>query len=479
MDTIIGFAIIVGFSLLVIIIAVMLSRKAKSTDQFFVGNREFGMWTGACSSAAAWTWAPALFVSSQIAYTRGLPGVFWFTLPNALALVLFAFLAKKVRSVMEEGYTLPEYIKYRFGERNQMLYSIVILVVQCYSVIVQLLGSSLLLNLLTGIPKPFIIITLAIVFLLIASFRGIRSSVAVDIIKVFMILFVCILLIPFVISLSGGFSTIVAGLGGFEGRFRNLLDSSVAWSYGIPISISLLAGVTVDQQQWQRAFAIKKDKIKSSFILGGVIFLIIPVMLSSLGFIASNPSFDIIVNDPQLAGTAVITKYLPSVGVVIFAVMVLAALMSAGSAALCAVSSITVVDLYKQYVNKSSNDKQVLTIARITMLVVLMLGVTVALIPNISILYLQLLVGAFRATLLIPTILTLFWKRLARKTAFWSVIISMLIGVPVFVYGSLIGNTNISTTGTLISLFLSGIICVVGSLLQKEDTNNELESSAI
>lgn len=461
--------VIVGVSLLIIAITGFLTRKAKSADQFFVGNREVGMWTGAFTAAAAWTWAPALFVSSQIAYTKGLPGVFWFSVPNALALVMFAFFAKKIRGVMEQGYTLPEYIRHRFGPRNQLLYDIVIFVVQCYAVMTQLIGSTLLLNVLTGLSKPFLIIAVAIVFLVIASFRGLRSSVTSDVIKMFMMLGVCAVVIPLVVMNAGGLDTIAGGIGGSQGTFNNLLDGNVAWTYGVPTAISLLAGIAVDQQQWQRAFAIKKSKVKKSFILAGILFFIVPLMLSLLGFVASNPSSGVTISDPQLAGISAIAKYLPSIGLAIFAVMILSALISAGSSALCAISSITAVDIYKQYINKNPKDKQLIMVARIIMLIVLAMGVVVALIPNISILYLQLLVGSFRATLFIPTILALFWKKLSPKSAFIGIIAGMLVGVPLFVYGSVIGNGNISTTGTISALVISGIICLIGSSIKKSE----------
>ena len=68
---------------------------------------------GGSSIAASWIWAPALFVSVQLAYQKGLPGIFWFTFPNIIALAIFAFLAPAIRKKMPEGYTLPQYIRYR------------------------------------------------------------------------------------------------------------------------------------------------------------------------------------------------------------------------------------------------------------------------------------------------------------------------------------------------------------------------------
>jgi len=467
-----GTFIVLIFSIALVIITALLTKKKKSTEQFFVGNRSTGTLVGAITSAAAWTWAPALFVSSQVAYTKGLPGAFWFIIPNALALVMFAFFAKKIRSVMEKGYTLPEYIKLKYGTRNQLLYDITIFVVQCYAVITQILGTFLLLKLLTGLSKPFLIIVIAVVFLVIAAFRGINSSISSDVIKMIMMLFVCLIVVPIVLHNVGGLEVVANGLGTPSGKLNNLFDLNIAWTYGIPTAISLLAGVTVDQQQWQRAFAMKKKNVKKSFILAGILFLIVPLMLSLLGFVAANPNMGIVVDDPQLAGISVIAKYLPSFGIVVFAIMILSALISAGSSALCAISSITSIDIYDKYFKKDSKKVNTVLLARVTMVVVVAIAVGVALIPNISILYLQLLVGSFRAALFIPTILALFWKKLNGKAAFCGILTGMVTGVPIFIYGSVIGNGNISTFGTLLSLVLSGLICLVGTkIIEKKKTS--------
>lgn len=465
-----GSIIITAFSILIIAITYLSSRKSKSVEHFLVGNREFGTLIGAFSSAAAWIWAPALFVSSQISYTKGLPGVFWFIVPNTLALIMFAFLAKKVREVMEKGYTLPEYIRNRLGPKNEFLYDLVIFIIQCSAVISQLLGSLLLLNFLTGISKSILVIVLAVLFFLVASFRGIRSTVVADILKIIMILSVVIVIVPIVIVRSGGISTILGGIGGANGTFTNLFDISIAWTYGIPTAISLLAGITIDQQQWQRAFSIKKEKMTKAILLSSIIFFIVPFMLSLLGFIASNPNFNVAVSDPQLSGFAAIAKFFPQVGTAIFTVMALLSLTATGSSALCACGSITIINIYKQYFNQTPTDKQIFKVSRITMLITLLIGASVALIPNISILYIQLLNGAFKATLFIPTILSLFWKKLSSKASFWSTLGGLLTGAPLFIYGSIVDNASISTIGSIIPLVISGIVCFFGSISKKNKT---------
>ena len=92
-----------GIIVLVVYTAIMLgatflfSRKSKDADNFHVANRKLGMWQAAMSIAATWIWAPALFTSAEKAYSNGIPGLFWFLVPNVACLILFVPFAKRIR----------------------------------------------------------------------------------------------------------------------------------------------------------------------------------------------------------------------------------------------------------------------------------------------------------------------------------------------------------------------------------------------
>ena len=93
-------------------------RNCDTTEGFLVANRNVNWMLGGASIAASWIWAPALFVSVQMAYQKGLAGLFWFTAPNILALAVFALLAPRIRQKMPEGFTFPQYIKHRLGSNR-------------------------------------------------------------------------------------------------------------------------------------------------------------------------------------------------------------------------------------------------------------------------------------------------------------------------------------------------------------------------
>ena len=438
-------------------------KKKTNSLSFLVSERSVGLLLGSITVAIAWVWAPALFVSSQKAYEQGLPGLFWFTLPNAGGLILFSFLASRMRTIFSQGFTLPEYMSLRFGKRMGLLYSFAIFVVQSYAVIINLTAALLMLNLVTGIQKQTLILILGIMMLTLSLLKGIRSSIVADTIKAVLISVVALIIVPSALSASGGISSLIGGLGGSKGTFTNIFDPSVAWTFGVPITISLLSGIVIDQQQWQRAFSLKKAVVGRSFLFGGLIFAIVPITLGLLGYISANPQNGISVTQNQLAGFSAILTLLPKISVLAFTVMVLAGLVAAGSSALAAVSSIGATDIYKK-LNPKASDRALVTASRVSMVILILVGMTIALIPNIQILYLVLIVGVFRAALFIPTILSLFWVKLSTQYTFWGIILGMSIGVPLFIYGSIVKNATISSFGSLIPIVITLIACIIGRM---------------
>lgn len=452
--------IAVSTALLAVILITVLIRFKNSKDEVLVADRSVGVLVGALSAAAAWVWAPALFVSSQKAYQDGAAGLFWFAAPNALALVLFAYIADRARKLLPSGYTLPEFTRHRLGGTAHKVYMTVEFIVELYAVIVQLTASLLLLRLLTGLNKSVLLIIVAFLFLAVSTTRGIRSSIAVDVVKAGMVAVLGILVIPLVLGSGHALSM---GLGGLA-RTSNPLDPVLIWTFGIPVSISLLSGITIDQQQWQRAFSMKRATVRRTFLWGALLFATVPVVLGIPGFIAAGGGSAVKVTDPQLSGFAAIDVYLPKIGVAVFAFAVVLALVAAGGSALCAAGSVGGVDVFRGYLKPGATDSQVVAASRLTMVMIVAVGLVVALSPGVQIVYFLLLVGSIRAALMVPTLLALFWPRQTSTGALAGIGSGMVVGLPVFVVGSLMNQTTLQTFGVLLPVVVSAVVTVLVSL---------------
>lgn len=497
-----GYGILAIYGLCMIIITWIFARwtKYRSIQGFLVAGRNVKWWLGATSIAASWIWAPALFVSVESAYKQGLPGIFWFTFPNIVALLIYMWLAPKIREHMPYGYTLPQYIKHRLeSEKVHKMYLFPYFFYQLMAVAVQLFAGGNLITLLTGIPLVNGMLMISVIVLAYSFISGLESSIVTDFVQFLLIVIGVAVVVPWTVSSAGGLSAINAGLGGISGNFRNIFDPSVAFSFGIVTAIGLIAGAVSDEQYWQRAFAIKKENLIPSFAFGAIMFGIVPVALSALGFLAANGSLGISLPqgaDISMIGIASVSRFLPIGAIGLCVVMLLSALCSTLDSGLNAASSLFVTDVVK-YTDKEKEtlkksdrnvplnpeeekiqkklDERGVRNSRWAMLGITALGFLVALaanyIPGFGLKHLWWIFNTIAACVVVPTILSLYWNKLDAKGVFWGVLIAFIVGVPLFIYGNIINNSMWIVSASLFIIGISTACCV---LMPKSSMSSKL-----
>ena len=263
------------------------------------------------------------------------------------ALLLFAPLALRIRKVLPNGFTLPQFIHQRHGRAVHVLYLIQFLGLQICSFAVQILAGSKLIEQVTGLDFHLVALILVSITLAYSVLGGVRASIITDVLQMGLILGIALVTVPMVVSHGGGLQTVIDGLGGKSGQFGNLFDPWIAYSFGIPVTVGLLAGPIGDQMHWQRAYCMRsqRDLIKA-FTLGAVLFAIVPITLSLLGFVAAglDPNSWNRPEQSQLIGPLTVFNLLPMMTLP-FCIMLLSGLGSTLDSVLCAVSSLAAVDL--------------------------------------------------------------------------------------------------------------------------------------
>ena len=414
----------------------------QTKDGFLLANRKVGWLLGGFSIASSWIWAPALFVSVQVAYQMGLAGIFWFTLPNIVALLIFALFAPRIRARLPEGYTFTQYIKYRLeSDRVHKVFLFPYFFYQLMAVVVQLFAGGSLLSLLTGIPLIVIMPILAIIVLLYTLISGFQASVVTDFVQLGLIYIIGLIILPLTWHAAGGTHAIALGFHGTQG-IKNLFDPGVAFSFGIVTSIGLIAGSISDQSNWQRAFAVKEGQVVKAFMFGSILFGIVPIALSTLGFLGANSALHISLPtgvDTSMIGVQTVAHLLPFWAVSLFVVMLLAGLSSALDAGLSAASSLWVTDI-----KKPASDKEAITSARYSMIGITILGLAISMaavyIPHFGLQQLWWVFNTIAACVMVPTILSLYWDRLSERGVFWGVLVSFIVGIPLFIYANIINK---------------------------------------
>ena len=475
-----GWALIATYFVAMMMLVVFLRKHKKTKEEFLVANRSMPWLLTAFSMAATWVWAPSMFVASEKAYTQGLAGVFWSVVPHVLTLILFAFFANKMRKLRPDGWTFSDYIREKYSKRCHNLYLIESFGLQTMSFAVQLLAGATIFSKITGISFTATTIVMAVCPLLYTFASGIRSSIVTDFWKMLWIVIVLLLGLPIMFS-SAGPNALFNGLGGITGDFGSLFSATgimVALSFGIPTTIGLLSGTFGDQMFWQRVFCVKADKVKRTMITAAFIFAAVPISLAVFGFFAAGTGLAI--SDTQLTNVGAVMAFCPKWFLYLFFVLILSGLISTVDSIICAVSSVAGHDVVKRL---SMNEKwhgriqkniflfilfaNEVRAARFAMIVVTIIAILIANIPGLTILYLFLLYGTLRSSVMLPTVFAILGKRMSERGLFYGILTSMIVGLPIFAYGNFTGNIPMIVFGSLFTILASGIMAVRRKPLQR------------
>jgi len=425
---------------------------------FLVANRTIQGWYAALSIAATWIWAPALFVASEKAYTQGIAGAFWFIAPNVGVLVLFGFFANWMRKKKPEGWTFSDSIRESYSNRTHNLFLIESFGLQTMSFAVQLLAGAAVMSKITGIGFFPLTVALAVIPIIYTFLKGLKTSIMTDYWQMLVIAVVLIVGLPFLFARTEP-GSIIRGLSGASGKFGSLFDSNglnVFLTFGLSTTIGLLSGPFGDQMFWQRIFAVKRNQVKSTMMWAAVFFAIVPISLALFGFAVAGSHVENA--NTQLTNLTAVLNWTPTWFIWLFIVLILSGLISTLDSIITAVSSIVGHDIQVRTQFKFD----VVNASRIAMVVVTIVGICIANIPGLKIVYLFMLYGTLRASVLLPTMWHILDKKMSEKGLFYGILISMAVGLPIFGYGNLNKITWMIVGGSLISLLASGIISRLG-----------------
>ncbi|MCW2275295.1 hypothetical protein GJ654_12530 [Rhodoblastus acidophilus] len=491
-----GYLVMIVFAVFMIAVTLISSRKSVWTstqEGFLYAGRSVGTVMAAFSIAASWIWAPALFVSVQKAYELGLPGIFWFTAPNVLAVVIFAFIGPAIRSRVPGGFSVPDWIRYRFSDEGEAyaslahkLYLIPYIWYQVMAVTVQIFVGGMILNFFTAIPLVAGMVFVLAIVLSYSLIAGLRASIVTDFVHLIFILGIIGIVVPWA-WFAAGPDSVMRGLGGIAGNV-NIFDPKIAFSFGIVTSIGLIAGSIADQQFWQRVFAIKRENLVPSFVLGGLLFGIVPIVVSVLGFIAADPQQGISMpagTGLPMIGVATVLKLLPLWVCTLFVFMLLCGLSSALDSGFAAIASLYAVDLRTRssdetiVLNKTrlgealserekaiaaQQDPTVVRAARFSMVVLAFAGLMVAFFVRdvFPLDRLWWIFNGIASIFVVPTVLSIYWDRLSAKGVIIGIIAS-LIAMIAFIYGNYVQDDVIVVFGALAIVGVNLLSCFIFS----------------
>lgn len=433
------------YSAFMIVLVCWKERSRKQTpEHFLLADREVGGIVGAMSIAASWIWAPALFVSTQVGYQWGYSALVWFIIPNMLALLLFVAVAQKVRKRIPLGFSYLEHIR-DSGKPLWFSQLSVQLLMQVVIFALQLTAGAELLSFVAKTSYSNIVIAMTITALAYSLIGGLNSSVFTDAIQ-YLIIGIALLTISLALP-SSSLAHLVTG------RAFEPFNSTMLTQFGISSAVGLLLAIFADHQQWQRIFAVKQDKMISTYVSGSLLHGAVTFALGTLGVIIFNSGYS--ANNIQLVGIEYIGGNLPEALSVVFVFMALCGLCSTLDSCLCAFSS-----LYSTEISRS--DDKVRT-SRKAMWALAIFGLAVALL-RLPLITLWFLASTIRLAAVTPTVMSVVKEKYSGNNGAIAIISGLLIGGGVFILGIVQSDPWIRTLGMITAVLVSSCISFLSVL---------------
>lgn len=430
--------VILAFAIYMIVmlgIGIITAKKNKSSDDFFLGGRNLGGWVTALSAQAS-------DMSGWM--LMGLPGCVYAFGANqawiAIGLLIGTILNWVVVSGRLRRYTIkagnamtiPEYLNNRFRDKHNILITISAIVIVIFFVVYAASafasGGKLFASITTMNYHQALLVGTAVI-LVYTFLGGFLAVCTTDLVQGLMML-VGVISVPVLAVVILGKSNIVPNLinSGLEVDAKDYLNifmqdgkpisgisiaSQLAWGLGycgMPHILVRFMAVR-DEKELTKSKKIAIVWVLISLVLACVIGVLGRAYLYPVVLTTENAQYENVYI--EMIKKMFMTDYaLPFVAGILLC-GILAAIMSTADSQLLVSSSAVANDLFKGVFFKKLNDKQVLIIARVSVLVVSVIAIIIAWDPESSIMNLVSDAWAGLGSAFGPAILmSLYWKRM-------------------------------------------------------------------
>ena len=253
----------------------------KTNYQYYIsGVIKLGVSFGIVSLLARWVTGNTILSSPETLIKYGLIGGIGYSLMGAFALILFGFLAKKIRKNYPDDYTIGDVLRKKLHPVGYWYMISLLLFTSLDSLFVQAMGAGILTHMIFPIPVFIGMLFFLFVCFFIGGVGGMQRLHQLSGINVTLI-FGAVIVIPVYFFIQEGVHPVYEGIRLFHPYILYFKNTDAT----LFIFTAILIGfgqVVIDRATWQRVFIIKKEKVQMTFTLAGLIWATIPLALSSL-----------------------------------------------------------------------------------------------------------------------------------------------------------------------------------------------------
>ncbi|TWU18824.1 sodium:solute symporter family protein [Allorhodopirellula heiligendammensis] len=438
-----GYTMLAIFSVLWIALGIWWGRRASTYEGFAVAGRNVGLALGTATAVATWITSNTTMLAPQFALQLGIWGALAYCTAS-FGLFAFAPMSGRIRQLMPEGYTAVEFVRRRYG----LVATVPFLIISLFYAITWLISMSMaggkLLEVLAGIPYEVgmtVVITVCVAYTL---FGGMYAVIGTDFIQSLIILIGLVVVTIAVLS-----QVEIADVHEKLQADRPMLLSIFFPAALMAIFNNMLFGfgeIFHSNVWWSRAFAMRAGVGPKAYVLGGLLWLPIPIVAGFLGLAA--PALGIGISQPDTVGPLVAATLLGDVGAVLVFIVVFCSLASSIDSLLAATSDLVVNDIAEPLVPGSVTQRQKRLWSGVSIVALGGLAWAVAL-PNVSDLATVLFfAGPLVGSCIWPIVGGLYYRRPGPIAAASAMVAGSLIGLAAYF---LIGWMVASLVGAAVS----------------------------
>ncbi|MFC7395338.1 sodium:solute symporter family protein [Scopulibacillus cellulosilyticus] len=450
------FVIIISTLVLLAVVGIfsfIIGRLQRDSDNWMVGGRSLPVYVVAGTQFATGMGGGVLVAHVGIGYTSGWSAL-TYDLIYAIGVVIFIILAKWLK---EQNFTtMPEIIKKIYGD-NKVMMSIVTLM----SIIVpfgwlctNLVAFGNMFSSITGLSFPLLVIVFAIISLIFVLPGGLTSVAWTDFIFGCMMVVMSVVSMIYALNMSGGWGHITQTVSHHMTNFPKGM-SAVGSTTILFWILAILPGALTNQMSYQRIYAAKSVGVaKQGFIIAAIVGLLSGAWAAFMGIAihSMNPHL----KDSEMASGWFLTQ-IPTWFLALYSAFIIATIMSTVSSALQSVVVNITKDIYQSYINADVNDRKLLSLSRITTVIILILSVILALTYPKALGWLVATYAYSAVSLLVPIFAGFFLKNtqfLTCQGAIGSMVIGILSAAAAQIIGTHIPYVAYGLIGSFIGLFV-------------------------
>lgn len=411
--------IIIGYFAVLIIVGIIGSQRAKTSEDYILAGRNLGFFMYFGCLAAVILGGASTIGTTQLGYEHGLSGM-WLVFMLGLGIMLLGiFLIKKITKF--KVMTISEFLGRRFNSQTQLISALVAAIYAMMVTVTQVIGMGTILNVLLGWDLTMSMLVGGGIVLFYTILGGMWSVTMTDIIQfLVMTIGIFFIMVPLSISSAGGWSALSVQLPETYFSFTGIGTTQI-FHYFLLFAL----GMVVAQDIWQRVFTAKTMKIaRTGTVFAGVYSLLYGLAVSIIGMCA----FIVLPNleQTQNAFASMAIETLPA-GVLGFVLAgVISALMSTASGTLLASSTLITNDILKANFFKDISEKKFLILSRTVTTIIGIATIIFAIWIQDVLVALDVAYAVLSGAIFVPIILGFFWKKSTAKAAFYSIIVSTI-----------------------------------------------------